>query len=134
LGASIAVFKGDSVLLVERGRPPWRGLWSLPGGGIEASESPGAAALRELKEEAGIDAEIEGQLDAVEVIADDEDGTVTWRLVMFYGRPRGEAVSAASDAANAAWVRLDELEELSLTKGTAALIRQAAGRMQSPGA
>ena len=69
MGASIAVFKGDTVLLVQRGRAPFRGLWSLPGGSIEPGESASEAALRELKEETGITAEIEGVVENVELTA-----------------------------------------------------------------
>ena len=69
MGASIAVFKGDTVLLVQRGRAPFRGLWSLPGGSIEPGESAREAALRELKEETGITAEIEGVVENVELTA-----------------------------------------------------------------
>src|SRR5262245_12986212 len=104
-GASIDVFKRDAVLLIERGRPPWRGLWSLPGGGIEAGESASEAALRELKEETGIIAEIEGLLENVEFTVEDEGGrTVTWRLAIFYGRHAGGSLQRGGDAANVRWV------------------------------
>jgi 8-oxo-dGTP diphosphatase len=134
-GASIAVFERDAVLLVERGRPPWRGLWSLPGGSIEAGESASEAALRELKEETGIIAEIEGLLDNVELAAEDDRGeTVTWLLAMFYGRYAGGSIQRGGDAANVRWVALGDLEKLSLTRGTATLICLAAGRIRASGA
>jgi 8-oxo-dGTP diphosphatase len=129
-GASIAVFKGDTVLLVERGRAPWRGKWSLPGGSIEPGESARKAALRELKEETGIAAEIEGVVENVELAAADDDGRpVTWRLAMFYGRYAGGSLQPGSDASDANWVAIADLEKLSLTHETAALIRLAARRM-----
>jgi len=55
-GASIAVFKGRSVLLVKRARPPFAGLWSLPGGKTEGAEAPRETACRELMEETGLTA------------------------------------------------------------------------------
>ena len=67
--ASMAVFKHRKVLLVKRGRPPFAGLWSLPGGKVEDGETPRQTACRELKEETGIEAEVEGIIDTVRVAA-----------------------------------------------------------------
>jgi 8-oxo-dGTP diphosphatase len=126
-GASIAVFKGDAVLLVKRSRAPWRGLWSLPGGSIEAGETPREAASRELMEETGISAKIEGLLDTVDIAAKGDDGeAVKYRLDVFYGLHAGGSLQPASDAASARWVALGDLEKLSLTEGTGALISLAA--------
>ena len=52
-----AVLRGDSILMVEH-READRRYWTLPGGGVEAGETPEAAVLRELREETGL----EGQL------------------------------------------------------------------------
>ena len=135
LGASIAVFKGDTVLLVERARAPFRGLWSLPGGSIEPGESASEAALRELKEESGTTAKIEGVVENVELAVTDDDGRpLTWRLAMFYGRYAGGSLQPGSDASDANWVAIADLEKLSLTEGTASLIRLAARRMRGSSA
>ena len=72
-GASIAVFKDRKVLLVKRARPPFAGLWSLPGGKREGQEAPREAARRELKEETGIEADVEGVVDMVKIPRDEED-------------------------------------------------------------
>ncbi len=42
------------VLLARRARPPYAGTWDLPGGFLEAGETPEAGLARELKEELGI--------------------------------------------------------------------------------
>ena len=134
MGASIALFKGDTVLLVQRARAPFRGLWSLPGGSIEPGESAREAAFRELKEETGITAEIEGVVENVELTATDDGRPVTWRLAMFYGRYAGGSLQPGSDASDTNWVVIADLEKLSLTVGTASLIRLAASRIRGSSA
>lgn len=129
------MFKGDTVLLVQRARAPFRGLWTVPGGSVEPGEGAREAALRELKEETGIAAEIEGVVENVELTAKDDDGRpVSWRLAMFYGRYAGGSLQPGSDASDANWVATADLEKLSLTEGTAALIRLAARRIRGSSA
>jgi 8-oxo-dGTP diphosphatase len=132
-GASIAVFKGRSVLLVKRARPPFAGLWSLPGGKTEGAETPRETACRELMEETGIAAEVEGIVDIVWIAADEGNGTpVTYRLTVFYGRHAGGSLKAGGDAEAAQWVHLDEIEALPMTEGTAETIWLAAHRLRKP--
>jgi 8-oxo-dGTP diphosphatase len=129
-GASIAVFKGASVLLVKRAKPPWQGLWSLPGGRLEIGEAPRDAAYRELKEETGIEAAIEGLLDTIEISAEASGGDIArYRLDVFYGRHEGGRLGAGGDAALAQWFAVSALEKLDLTEGAAGLIRLAAARL-----
>jgi mutator protein MutT len=106
-GASIAVLSQNKVLLVRRMRAPSAGMWSLPGGKIEGGESPREAARRELKEETGIEADVEGVLDRVAVTA---SGDRTYRLTVFYGRLTGGVLRPGGDAETAEWVHLDEVE------------------------
>ena len=61
--ASAAVFRGGAVLIVQRGAGALKGMWSLPGGHIEAGETARAAALREVNEETGVTAEAAGLVD-----------------------------------------------------------------------
>jgi 8-oxo-dGTP diphosphatase len=55
LAADAAVRRGDEILLIQRKFPPMQGAWALPGGFVDQGETPEHAALRELKEEAGLD-------------------------------------------------------------------------------
>ncbi|MBV9293830.1 MAG: NUDIX domain-containing protein, partial [Frankiales bacterium] len=55
------------LLLVQRGRDPGRGRWSLPGGRLERGETPAAAAVREVREETGLDVEVGELLATVEL-------------------------------------------------------------------
>ncbi len=128
-GASIAVLNQNKVLLVRRGRAPFAGSWSLPGGRIEGGETPREAARRELKEETGIEADVEGILDRVTVAA---PGDKTYRLTVFYGRLTGGVLKEGRDALTAEWVPLDEVEARPLTAGTEELIWTAAHRLRRP--
>jgi ADP-ribose pyrophosphatase YjhB (NUDIX family) len=131
-GASIAVFKDRKVLLVKRGRAPYRGLWSLPGGKVEGNESPRNAACRELKEETGIEAEVEGIVDTVRIADEANRARDAYRLTVFYGRPTGGRLKAGSDTDQAEWVHLDDIEGLPLTEGTAELVWTAMHRLRTP--
>lgn len=73
-GAGMVVFRGDDVLLIRRGKPPYEGQWSLPGGKIEYGETAAEAALRELAEETGTTARIIGLIDVIDSIGLREDG------------------------------------------------------------
>ena len=61
-------FKGEDVLLIQRGTKPLKGDWSLPGGRIEPGERSADAALRELHEETCVEARIAGLVDVVDGI------------------------------------------------------------------
>jgi NADH pyrophosphatase NudC (nudix superfamily) len=63
VAAGALVMQEGKVLLVRRIMEPKRGMWSLPAGFVDADEDPAAAAIREVREETGMDIEIEGLLD-----------------------------------------------------------------------
>ncbi len=67
----VVCLKGAEVLLIRRGTPPRQGEWSLPGGRIEPGERGMDAALRELREETGVEARLVGLIDVVDGIFPD---------------------------------------------------------------
>src|SRR6476646_8960366 len=101
LGVSVAVWRGGEVLLVKRGRAPFAGLWSFPGGGVELGERLEEAARREVREETGIDVAIVRQIDQAEIIARDENGRIErhYVLIVFAARLVGGELDAGDDAA-----------------------------------
>lgn len=133
--ASIALFRDDCVLLVERSKPPRAGLWSLPGGHIEPGETAAAAAARELHEETGLAATVDGLVDILDVIMRDDDGNLRahYLLAVHYGRWRSGEPRATSDAADARFVPLGRLDEFSLTPGAKRLISQAWAKLRAAG-
>lgn len=126
-GASAAIFRRRRVLLIERAKGPLKGLWSLPGGHIEPGEPARAAALREVREETGVVAEIGGLVDMHEVFRRGAGGRLLAHhlLVVFHGRwVSGEPV-AACDASAARFVPVPEIDALPMTDGAPDFIRRA---------
>jgi ADP-ribose pyrophosphatase YjhB (NUDIX family) len=126
-GASAAIFRGPDVLLIQRAKGALQGLWSLPGGHIEPGERAKTAALREVREEAGVEASLAGLLDIHEVFRREADGRLAahYLLVVFFGRWLSGEPQPGSDAAAARFVPADALGALPMTDGAPALIRQA---------
>lgn len=61
--ASALVIHDNAVLLVERASEPWRGAWDIPGRFCDPTEHPEATAIREVREEVGLDITITGFLE-----------------------------------------------------------------------
>ena len=120
LGVSVAVWRDGEVLLVKRGRAPFAGFWSFPGGGVELGERLEEAARREVREEAGIDVAIVRQIDRAEIIARDGDGRIErhYVLIVFAGRLIGGELRAGDDAAEARFVPVSDFARLNLTEDT----------------
>jgi 8-oxo-dGTP diphosphatase len=125
--ASIAVVRGDRVLLIERGKAPLAGRWSFPGGRIEPGETARAAALRELDEETGVAADVLCLIDVHDAIARADDGRLTahYLIAVFAGRWMAGEPLARDDARAARFVTREEACHLPLTAGAADLIERA---------
>ncbi len=128
LAASLACFRDGAVLIARRGKAPNKGLWSLPGGGVEFGESAAEAAVREFEEETGAKAEAIGLADVVEVVARDEDGRPLRHAVIlaYAGRLVSGEPTTTEEADAVAWVAPADIDDYATTPGLAAVVAKAA--------
>lgn len=121
-------FRGDEVLLIRRGTPPKQGEWSLPGGRVEPGEPVRDAALRELKEETRVEAEIIGLVDVVDAIFENRSGDLITRhyvLIDYAAEWRSGEPVAGDDAADARFFHLSDLASLQMWDETLRVIDAA---------
>ena len=115
----VARDRAGRLLLVERGNPPHKGRWSLPGGRVEGGETIAAAATRELAEETGLEAAVGEIAGVVERIG---EGFHYLIVDLWAELPDGAVPVAAGDAADARLVGLDELPAYPLSPGLAGFL------------
>ncbi len=95
------------VLLVERGIEPYKGHWAFPGGFLKMDETADEGALRELKEETGLETAYIEQLGAFsDVKRDPRERVIT---IAFYALVNITEVKGGDDAADARWFRIDDM-------------------------
>jgi 8-oxo-dGTP diphosphatase len=99
---------------VRRRNPPDAGKWGFPGGAQELGETVAAAAVRELREETGVEADPSGVLDVVDFIERDQEGRVRFHyalIAMLLDWRHGEGI-AADDVDELRWLTLAEVDAL----------------------
>ncbi len=126
-GVGVVALDDARVLLVQRGKQPRLGEWSIPGGAVELGETVREAAVREFHEETGGEVELHDVLDAVDAIHRDETGRILYHYVIvdFWGEWRGGVFAPQSDVMDARWVTQDELDQYALPRWTRAVIDKA---------
>ena len=120
LAVGAVVLHHDHVLLVRRPTPPAAGRWSFPGGRVEPGERMADAAAREVREETGLDVEINHPLDWVERIGPDHHFVIVDFAATVSER---QTPTPGDDAADARWVHLDEISTLALVDGLLDFLR-----------
>ncbi len=126
-GVGVVCFKDDQVLLVKRAKPPITWEWSIPGGGQELGETTREAALRELKEETGVDARLIGLIDVIDTVREDDEGRIQFHytLVDFAAEWLAGEPVADDDVSDARWAPLADIDDQGLWSETIRIIRAA---------
>lgn len=126
-GVGAIIKQGQCVLLTRRGKPPRSGEWSIPGGAVELGETLREATRREIREECGIEIEIERVADAVDIIQKDADGRIQYHYVLvdFVATYVSGEPIPTSDITEAIWVAADELDKYPMNVQTRAVINKA---------
>ncbi|MEE4210512.1 MAG: NUDIX domain-containing protein [Parvularcula sp.] len=101
------VLKGEEILLVQRGRAPLKGHWSIPGGKVEHGEPLKTALLREITEETGLSVEILGLIGVFEALPE-QPGDPHFVMVDYACRYLSGTLQAADDAMDAAFLTVPE--------------------------
>ena len=103
------VIRGTDVLLITRGKEPWKDELAFPGGFVEEGENPEVAVIRELKEETGL----EGQVIRIICVKGEPNRDPRGHVVsLAYLVDANGVPQAGDDAASAAWYPISEVKSM----------------------
>jgi ADP-ribose pyrophosphatase YjhB (NUDIX family) len=120
VAAGVLVEHDGRVLLVRRRMQPRRGMWTFPAGFVEFDEDPAEAAVRECREETGLEVRINGLLD---LIAGREHERGADIVVVYCAQVVGGEPRADDDVDQVAFFGPDELPPLAFRATQIALDR-----------
>jgi 8-oxo-dGTP diphosphatase len=81
-GVGAIVVGSNGLLLARRDKNPGRGLWSIPGGGVELGETQVTSVIREVKEETGVVCEIVEFVSTIDLITLDSSGQIEFHFLL----------------------------------------------------
>jgi ADP-ribose pyrophosphatase YjhB (NUDIX family) len=126
--SAIVLDDDDRLLVVERGKPPGEGQWSVPGGKVERGEHIVAAVAREVFEETGLTVEVGALIEVVERIA----ASYHFVILTHVARITGGTLVAGDDVRAARLVTPEELAALPTTDSLAAVVARGRALLRFP--
>lgn len=125
VGVGAIVINDGKVLLVERGVAPSKGVWAIPGGGLNLGETIQEGAEREVLEETGIIIKAGSPVYAFDFIERDEKGQIRFHYVVvdMLGDYIGGEIRGGDDARDARWVSPVELNFLRVSLNTLKILK-----------
>ena len=135
LAVSAAIIRDGRVLVARRARGPALGVWTLPGGVVEAGETLIEALVREVQEETGMTIEPVTLAGHREVLVRDDGGRLSRHFVILCCAARWLAGEPAlnEELSEAHWLRPAELNGLKTKEGLGEIVAQAFERMEAAG-
>jgi ADP-ribose pyrophosphatase YjhB (NUDIX family) len=126
VGVGILIRNGDEYLLIKRASEPDKGLWSVPGGMVEVGEKVEEAAIREAKEETGLEIEIVKDLGAVDKIVRDDVGKIKYHFIIidYLAEPVSGEMHHHDDALDAKWVHPRDFRKYKMSPTLLDLLRR----------
>ena len=127
VGVGVVVLRGNEVLLIQRGKAPNKGQWSIPGGKQRLGETIVQAVHRELLEETRVKIKQPALLDVVDVIMPDDKGEIQYHytLVDYQAEWLSGECRSGDDADAVKWVSFNELNSVGLLEITREIILKA---------
>jgi ADP-ribose pyrophosphatase YjhB (NUDIX family) len=131
LAVSAAILRDGKVLIVRRARKPALGVYTLPGGVVEAGETLEDAVRREVREETALDIEPVALAGHREVIIRDAQARTERHFVIlcFASRWLSGEPQLNDELDEARWIDPQELAGLKTTEGLAEIVAAAAARL-----
>ncbi|HEY6770341.1 MAG TPA: NUDIX hydrolase [Candidatus Sulfotelmatobacter sp.] len=126
VGVGAVIIERDSVLLVKRAHPPLQAQWSIPGGVLEVGELVRETAVREAREESGLNVEVGKLLGVYDRVLRDAEQRVQYHYVLidFLCRRVSGELQAGDDATEVRWFTRQELPGLKLAEDTLDVINK----------
>ena len=134
IGVGAVIFRDDQVLLIQRGKEPSLGQWSIPGGAVLVGETLEEGVRREILEETHLEVQVLTLVKVLERIFRDSAGRVAYHYVLvdfLCHCPDGEP-QAGSDAQDARFVNLRDLASYRIAPITLGVISRADRLRQNP--
>ena len=135
LAVSAAIIRDGRVFIARRARGPALGVWTMPGGVVEAGETLTGALVREILEETSMTIEPVALAGHREVFVRDAEQRIERHFVILCFASRwlsGEPV-LNEELDEARWLRPAELKDLKTTEGLAPIVAAAFERMEAAG-
>jgi 8-oxo-dGTP diphosphatase len=120
----LIVQRAGQVLLVQRGKDPNKGRWSIPGGAVEVGEPLRQAGQREVMEECGIEVRPGALIDVFDTIVPDADGRTRYHYVIidFLADYVSGDLRPATDVMDARWMTRQDLDHFDITERARSLV------------